>query len=441
MGPERERAEQECDIGQAERAFGMAKFKMFVVEVEAQRNYSRPLAFAVGIGTLNRQGKILEVFYPVPNYKENFRTAAVLATITGHTGNTNAHYRISKEMMDQALELFRPFLDEPGHANVEWLRELQNSDLFHSPEMDPSASLPNSPKSIGDIFHHEQCVVVTFIHADEAGNTAPPANVPDAYLRLQLLSHRLIQPNGINLEGIFGVMPNIAWTSKGPIDANDLAYYQRLARLNNRTLTVHSADKFPRMADYVVPSGVRIADASRVRLGSHIGERSVVMHEGFSNLNAGCEGPNMIEGRIPAGVFVKANSDLGGGSSIMGTLSGGGKEKITIGENCLIGANAGTGIPLGDHCTVEAGLYVTAGTKIKIDRSFFEQLTGRECSDIKNEDDNSIPDCNQEIMIVKAKELSGLPGILFRRNSQTGTVEAIDHKNTVELNEALHKNA
>ena len=428
-------------LEKAKRELGKQVFKKFVSQAEARPNYNRPLAFAVGIGTLNRQMEILEVFYPVPNYQGNFGTAAVLAHITGHTGNVDAYYCIDKQELYQALELLHPFLSESDHANVEWLQNLRNSTLLYKePEMNLGATFPSPQQSTNAIFHQKKCVVVTFIHADDHGNAAPPKRVPDAYLRLHLLSHRLIKPNGINLDGIFGVMPNVAWTSAGPIDARDLAHYQRLARLYGQTLTVHSVDKFPRMADYVLPSGVRIADASRVRLGAYLGEGTTVTNEGFINFNAGCARPNMIEGRISGGVFVGAHSDLGGSCSIMGALSGCGKEKTTIGKHCLIGANGGTGISLGAHCTIEAGLYVTAGTKVQINKAFFEQLTGRECSHIMNEDYDGVPECNRETMIVKAKELSGLHGILFRRNSQTGAVEAIDHKNMVVLNETLHKN-
>jgi 2,3,4,5-tetrahydropyridine-2-carboxylate N-succinyltransferase len=238
---------------------------------------------------------------------------------------------------------------------------------------------------------------------------APPDDVPDAYLRLHLLSHRLVRPHEINLEGIFGVLSNVAWTSRGAMDVERVA----AARAEGRRVHVHSVDKFPRMTDYVVPSGVRIADADRVRLGAHLAEGTTVMHEGFVNYNAGTLGASMVEGRISAGVVVGDGSDIGGGASTMGTLSGGGKEIISIGERCLLGANSGLGIALGDDCVLEAGLYLTAGARV------------------------TLPDGE----VVKARELSGASGLLFRRNSQTGTIEAVTRQGSWGgLNAALHVN-
>ena len=241
----------------------------------------------------------------------------------------------------------------------------------------------------------------------------PPAGAADAYLRLHLLSHRLVKPREINMDGIFGALPNVAWTSAGPVDPANLTQVQLRARAKGRPLQVFSLDKFPRMTDYVTPSGVRVADADRVRLGAHLADGTTVMHEGFVNYNAGTLGHSMVEGRISAGVVVGDGSDVGGGSSIMGTLSGGGTEVISIGERCLLGANAGIGISLGDDCTVEAGLYVTAGTLI------------------------TLPDGE----VVKGRDLSGASGLLFRRNSRTGTVEALQRSGKwAGLNAALHAN-
>jgi len=241
----------------------------------------------------------------------------------------------------------------------------------------------------------------------------PPADTADAYLRLHLLSHRLIPPHGANLEGVFGVLPNVAWTSAGPVDPACLDTVRLRFRTAGRPLTVHGVDKFPRMVDYVVPSGVRIADADRVRLGAYLAEGTTVMHEGFVNYNAGTLGSSMVEGRISAGVTVGDGSDVGGSASIMGTLSGGGTEVVSVGRHCLLGANSGLGISLGDDCTVEAGLYVTAGTKV------------------------ATPDGE----IVKARELSGADGLLFRRNSQTGAVEVVPRSGSWSgLNAALHAN-
>ncbi|MFC0114334.1 2,3,4,5-tetrahydropyridine-2,6-dicarboxylate N-succinyltransferase [Kibdelosporangium aridum] len=240
----------------------------------------------------------------------------------------------------------------------------------------------------------------------------PPTDAYDVYLRLHLISSRMATPNSLNLDGIFGLLANVVWTNHGPCPVENFAA-TRLALRARGAVTVHGIDKFPRMVDYVVPSGVRIADADRVRLGAHLASGTTVMHEGFVNFNAGTLGSSMIEGRISQGVVVGDGSDVGGGASIMGTLSGGGKETITIGERCLLGANAGIGISLGDDCVVEAGLYVTAGTKI------------------------TLPDGR----LVKARDLSGGSNLLFRRNSSTGTVEVVERSGSgVTLNAALHAN-
>ena len=241
---------------------------------------------------------------------------------------------------------------------------------------------------------------------------APPADTSDAYLRLHLLSHRLVRPHSINLDGIFGSLPNVVWTSAGPCAIEGFERVRIRLRARGGHLTIYGVDKFPRMVDYVVPTGVRIADADRVRLGAHLAKGTTVMHEGFVNFNAGTLGRSMVEGRISAGVVVGRDSDVGGGASIMGTLSGGGSEVISIGERCLIGANAGVGIALGDDCVVEAGLYVTAGTKVT--------LPGGE--------------------VVKARSLSGKNGLLFIRNSVTGAVEMRRQRSGVELNAELHAN-
>ncbi|MEH1123500.1 2,3,4,5-tetrahydropyridine-2,6-dicarboxylate N-succinyltransferase [Micromonospora sp. CPCC 206061] len=241
----------------------------------------------------------------------------------------------------------------------------------------------------------------------------PPKDTADVYLRLHLLSHRHVRPNEVNLDGIFGLLPNIAWTSAGPCPPEWVDELRLIERSRGRHLTIYGLDKFPRMVDYVVPAGVRIADADRVRLGAHLASGTTVMHEGFVNFNAGTIGSSMVEGRISAGVVVGDGSDVGGGASIMGTLSGGGKERIRIGERCLIGANAGVGISLGDDCVVEAGCYVTAGSKLTLP-------TGE---------------------IVKAASLSGASGLLFLRNSVTGALEVRHRKGTgIELNAALHAN-
>jgi 2,3,4,5-tetrahydropyridine-2,6-dicarboxylate N-succinyltransferase len=246
------------------------------------------------------------------------------------------------------------------------------------------------------------------------GSLADPIkDAADAYLRLHLLSHRLVRPNESNLDGIFGMLANVAWTSAGPCPPDRVDELRFLERAAGRHLSVYGVDKFPRMTDYVVPAGVRIADADRVRLGAHLAAGTTVMHEGFVNYNAGTLGTSMVEGRIVQGVVVGDGSDIGGGSSIMGTLSGGGKEKVSIGERSLLGANAGIGISLGDDCVIEAGTYITAASKI------------------------TLPDGR----VVKARELSGVNGLLFWRNSVTGALEARPRRGTgIELNAALHAN-
>jgi 2,3,4,5-tetrahydropyridine-2-carboxylate N-succinyltransferase len=241
----------------------------------------------------------------------------------------------------------------------------------------------------------------------------PPAGVADAYLRLQLLSHRVIRPHEANLDGIFGVLVNIAWTSLGPVAADDVEAARLRAREQGVRLEVYGVDKFPRMTDYVVPSGLRIADADRVRLGAHLSAGTTVMHEGFVNYNAGTLGASMVEGRISAGVVVGDGTDIGGGAAIMGTLSGGGQIVVSLGERCLLGSNSGVGIPLGDDCVVEAGCYVTAGAKV------------------------TLPDAT----IVTARELSGVSNMMFWRNSITGGLEARPRTGKwAGLNEALHAN-
>jgi 2,3,4,5-tetrahydropyridine-2,6-dicarboxylate N-succinyltransferase len=240
-----------------------------------------------------------------------------------------------------------------------------------------------------------------------------PLSAADAYLRLHLLSHRLVKPHGLNLDGVFGLLTNVAWTSAGPCSLIDFPATAARLRAAFGNLTVFGVDKFPRMVDYVIPDGVRIADADRVRLGAHLASGTTVMHEGFVNFNAGTLGKSMVEGRISAGVVVGDGSDIGGGASIMGTLSGGGKEVISIGERSLLGANAGVGISLGNDCIVESGVYITAGSKV------------------------TLPDGS----VVKARELSGAHNLIFRRNSQSGALEALPKTGQWDgLNSILHAN-
>jgi len=274
----------------------------------------------------------------------------------------------------------------------------------------PAAEKPDFAELVGE----DKARGVTLVQVETVIEdlSAAPVDTHDVYLRLHLLSSRLVQPHGLSLEGQFGLLANVVWTNFGPCAVADFEA-TRLRLRSRGPVTVYGVDKFPRMVDYVLPTGVRIADADRVRLGAHLATGTTVMHEGFVNFNAGTLGTSMVEGRISAGVVVGDGSDVGGGASIMGTLSGGGKEVISLGERCLIGANAGIGIPLGDDCVVEAGLYVTAGTKVKLPSGD----------------------------VVKALELAGQSGLLFIRNSVTGAIEVKARKGQgIELNAALHAN-
>ncbi|MBW1602855.1 2,3,4,5-tetrahydropyridine-2,6-dicarboxylate N-succinyltransferase [Streptomyces sp. JJ66] len=290
---------------------------------------------------------------------------------------------------------------EPGPAGTERLSAERAAELLGA----------SAPRALGP--DPLRGVEVIAVRTAIGSLDAKPADAHDAYLRLHLLSHRLVQPHGLNLDGVFGLLANVAWTTLGPVPVETLEDVRLAARAEGRQLNVTSVDKFPRMTDYVAPGGVRIGDADRVRLGAHLAEGTTVMHEGFVNFNAGTLGTSMVEGRISAGVVVGDGSDIGGGASIMGTLSGGGKQRVVIGERCLLGAEAGIGISLGDDCIVEAGLYVTAGTRV------------------------TLPDGD----VVKALELSGANNLLFRRNSTSGAVEALPRSGSWGgLNEALHSN-
>jgi 2,3,4,5-tetrahydropyridine-2-carboxylate N-succinyltransferase len=282
-------------------------------------------------------------------------------------------------------------------ATVGW-DEVPLSFWFPAPQLGMPCAADGAERGVGE--EQEDPVRAVRIRRQlcvTADLDLPPADSADAYLRLHLLSHRLVRPNAMNLDGIFGVLPNVGWTSLGPVAVGEIGAARQRALARGIHLDVRSVDKFPAMLDYVVPSGVRVADAARVRLGAHLAEGTTVMHEGFVNFNAGTLGPSMVEGRISQGVVVDAGSDIGGGASIMGTLSGGGTQVISVGQRCLLGANSGLGISLGDDCIIEAGLYLTAGTIV------------------------SLPGGQQ----AKARDLSGQAGLLFRRNSVTGSVEAL----------------
>lgn len=340
---------------------------------------STVFSFALGTGTHNKKGEWLEVFYPAPMVNVANSVVEAARKITGYSEGNQA-ITVSKEQMLGLSEAFKSMNE---------------------------TALAATAKQLGT---STQPLVVTILAED-----IKPGSTPEAYLKLHLLSHRLVKPHGIKLDGMFGLLPNVAWTSEGAIDISELAERQLNARLQGRIIEVMSVDKFPKMTNYVVPSGVRIAHTARVRLGAYLGEGTTIMHEGFVNFNAGTEGPGMIEGRISAGVFVQAGSDLGGGCSTMGTLSGGNNIIISIGKECLIGANAGVGIPLGDRCTVEAGLYITAGSVVQV-----------------------LDSSGKVAQKAKARDLAGKSDLLFRRNSINGAIEVLTNKTAIELNHELH---
>jgi 2,3,4,5-tetrahydropyridine-2-carboxylate N-succinyltransferase len=329
-------------------------------------------AWGVGLATLTPDGRVLDTWYPSPALAspDEVRAAARDAGTTAVPGTVALPVAAASSLL--------------------------GTDV--APACGPD-----------DLRGVERRAVATFVE----GLDDPPVDAHDVYLRLHLLSHRLVAPHGANLDGQFGLLSNVVWTTAGPCAVEGFERTRLALRLAGRPVHVLGIDKFPRMADYVIPTGVRIADADRVRLGAHLAAGTTVMHEGFVNFNAGTLGTSMIEGRISAGVVVDEGSDLGGGSSLQGTLSGGGKETIRVGKRCLVGANAGLGISLGDDCVVEAGLYVTAGTRV------------------------TTPDGT----VTKALELSGRDGLLFRRNSTSGAVEVLPRAvGSVELNAALHRN-
>lgn len=341
-------------------------------------------ALGIGIGHLNADKQWLDTYYPKALCRPDPALVEIIQDVFDWDGD-NITDMISADDLDDLLEALEDSADGDAEGLLNALTPLAGT---------------------------EQPLVLCLLASDEA-----PLSVPEIYLKLSLISMRKIQPHNTKLDGMFGLLPNVAWTSQGPIDVKELTHAQTLARAHGEVLTVHSVDKFPRMADYVVPYGVRIGDASRIRLGAHLGEGTTVMHEGFINFNAGTLGVSMVEGRISAGVVVGDGSDLGGGSSTMGTLSGGGNIVISVGEQCLLGANAGLGIPLGDRCTIESGLYITAGSKVKL---------------LDNE--------GNTLAILKARELANHNDLLFRRNSISGEIECLANKSAVELNLELHAN-
>jgi 2,3,4,5-tetrahydropyridine-2-carboxylate N-succinyltransferase len=337
-------------------------------------NTSTVFAFGIGISRTSGRGEIIDCYFPAPIMRPE---AAVAALIGAH------------------------FAAGTGDATPDQVAAF-------------ARALGDGASTLADVCMHlaEADRPLTVVLAE---NDGPIASTAEAFLTLHLLSHRLALPNPLNLDDLFTHLPNVAWTNRGAVHPRELPGVLLAARLAGEHVEVSGIDKFPRMTNYVVPSGVRIADASRIRLGAYLGEGTTVMHEGFVNFNAGALGPNMLEGRVSQGVVVGANSDLGGGSSTMGTLSGGGEIKLTIGTNCLIGANGGTGIPLGDRCSIEAGLYITAGTRVTV-----------------------LDENQDEVRVVKARELAGGNDLLFIRHSVTGQIQCRTNRRAIELNDALH---
>ena len=339
-----------------------------------------PAAYAIGLARHAADGRLLDAWFPRTNVDEHPQSGA---KILAAAGLENGSATLAADAAEKLLETIHGI-------NADTIRSLL-------PAVAARALVPRT------------LIVAAIASLDDA-----PLDAGDVYLRLHLLSERRIRPHGADMTGVFGLLTNVAWTSAGPVAADELEPARLAAFSRGEQLTVHGVDKFPRMVDYVVPAGVRIADADRVRLGAHLAEGTTVMHEGFVNYNAGTLGTSMVEGRISAGVVIGDGSDVGGGASIMGTLSGGNAIVISVGERCLLGANSGLGIPLGDDCTLESGLYLTAGTKVRL------------------------PDG----AVVRARELSGISSMLFRRDSQSGAVEALPRAGAGwhGLNAALHAN-
>jgi 2,3,4,5-tetrahydropyridine-2,6-dicarboxylate N-succinyltransferase len=333
-------------------------------------------SLAFGIGTKNARDEWLEVYYPAPLFKPDDKLTSAVAEVLGYDGG-NCDINLD----DSTIEKLLTAVQDPAQQHI--LSMMKGST--------------------------RPCVACLL------DTDSKPEGTAEVYLKLHLLSHRFVKPNEQNLDDLYALLPNVAWTEVGAVDLDELTDLQLKARTEGRVLEVSAIDKFPKMTNYVAPAGVRIAHSARVRLGAYLGEGTTVMHEGFVNFNAGAIGPNMIEGRISQGVTVEAGTDLGGSASTAGTLSGGGNIVITIGKDCLISANAGTGIPLGDRCTIEAGLYITPGTRVQV----------------LDENRNFVKDA-------KARELAGQSDMLFIRNSQTGVVECRSNQKAIELNNALH---
>lgn len=357
----------------------------------------QPAAFGIGVSQNSPDDVALDTRFLVTNHQENFTAGARIAQFVGHTHGSGT-YELNSKVINDIIASFGDVAGGPSaHPNLAALEQIGralDSDVL------------TEKTAVG---MRRKAVVVLSESLD-----SPCVDSPEVYLRLHLMSQRKALPNSMNLEGIFDQLSNVVWTNQGPFDLASWSHVHSALALSGEHLTVHGIDKFPRMVDYVIPPGVRIADANRVRLGAHLSEGTTVMHEGFVNFNAGTLGPAMVEGRISAGVVVGEHSDIGGGASLMGTLSGGGLQRVSVGKHCLIGANAGLGIAVGDNCVVEAGLYVTAGSLVQL------------------------PDGTT----IKARELSGQSDLMFLRHSITGTMLVRPRGDTWNqgLNASLHLN-
>jgi len=378
-------------------------FNTYVASVEASENYHRPLAYALGLR--KKRGDVtLEVFYPHINYESAYGTAAVLQDVTDNRGHENGFQVISPDQLSTALQKFEAFRnDGKDHPNIDLLSFLSEA------------------RSAKESYHDLDVIVYYLYDKDQ-----PVAGVEEGYFKVQCLSQLLVRPHGINCDGIFGKMHNIAWTNKGPILPRDLAAQKIKWSYAGEELVVSHVDKFPYMVNFHVPEGVRIVAGSKVRLGAHLSSGTTVMPAGFVNFNAGTLGNAMIEGRVSAGVVVGENSDIGGGASIMGTLSGGNKNVISIGKQCLLGANAGTGISLGDGCTVAAGVYITAASKVSLYDKNKQAINIH--GDVVADGEN----------VVKGMDLNGRDYMLYLLDSVTGKLVGRPNTKIIALNEKLH---
>ncbi len=378
-------------------------FKDYVSSVESRNGYKKPVAFALGIRK-KKGDNTLEVFYPHINYGAAFGTAAVLHDVVSYGKYESGYIVTSLTALEQALEKFEPFNnDGKDHPNIELIRTLS--------EMPPDLNA-----------YHETDIICYFMYETNKGVESPE----EGYFKTQCLSQLHVRPHDLDCSGIFGKMNNIAWTNKGPILPKDLASEKVKWTFKGEELVVSHVDKFPYMVNFHVPEGVRIVQGSKVRLGAHLSPGTTVMPAGFVNFNAGTLGSAMIEGRVSAGVVVGNKTDIGGGASIMGTLSGGNKNVISIGEQCLLGANAGTGISLGDGCTVAAGVYVTAAAKVSLYNDKKEPINMK--GQVVAEGEN----------IVKGADLNGKDYLLYIQDSLNGKIVARPNTKVIELNESLH---